>query len=58
MKYDYLLVGNDDGSDFGTTAIFCQSGKPLIKNNSIVNISLYTLHFSFAVKFYIYQKKH
>lgn len=32
-----LIVGSDDGSDFGTMAIFCQSGMPLIKNNTIVN---------------------
>jgi len=32
-----LIVGTDDGSDFGSIAVFCQGGNPIIKNNTIVN---------------------
>jgi parallel beta-helix repeat protein len=32
-----LIVKNDNGSDYGTTGIFCQFGKPVIRNNIISN---------------------
>ena len=32
-----LIVENDNGSDYGTIAIYCLSGKPVIQNNTISN---------------------
>jgi len=32
-----LIVENDDESDFGTFAIFCRRGNPVIRNNTIAN---------------------
>jgi len=32
-----LIVENDDGSDYGTMAIFCRNEKPIIRNNTIAN---------------------
>ena len=32
-----LIAENDDGSDYGTTGIYCFFSNPVIKNNSIIN---------------------